>query len=132
MDDKKIIDLYFNRDESAIPETSSKYGRLINSIAYNILKNITDSEECENDTYYAAWNQIPPQKPRCLPAFLGRITRNIALNKYDYYSAAMRNREFETELSELENILSGGETPEEKYEAREVAEFISHFLKTKS
>ena len=49
MDDKKIIDLYFNRDESAIPETSSKYGRLINSIAYNILKNITDSEECEND-----------------------------------------------------------------------------------
>lgn len=107
MDDKKIIDLYFNRDESAIPETSSKYGRLINSIAYNILKNITDSEECENDTYYAAWNQIPPQIPRCLPAFLGRITRNIALNKYDYYSAAMRNREFETELSELENILSG-------------------------
>ena len=83
MDDKQIIDLYFARSETAISETAGKYGRMLRSIAYGILKNAPDSEECENDTYLAAWNIIPPQMPERLAAFLGRIVRNIAINKYE-------------------------------------------------
>lgn len=132
MEDSKIIDLYFDRNEDAISETSAKYGGMIKSIAYNILKNTADSHECENDTYFAAWNRIPPDIPRCLAAFLGRITRNIALDRHDYYSAAKRNRDFEVALSELGELLSKEPNPETSCEARETAELISDFLRQKS
>ena len=69
MEDERIIDLYFERDESALSETASKYGAMIRQIAYNIVKNLPDSEECENDTYHVSWNKIPPERPKCLPAF---------------------------------------------------------------
>ena len=116
MEDKEIIDLYFARNENAITETAQKYGRMLKSIAYGILKNVSDCEECENDTYLAAWNKIPPQIPKIFAAFLGRIMRNIALDKYAYYTAAKRNREFETALCELDDILPGGENPLLHYE----------------
>lgn len=132
MNDERIIDLYFARSESAIAATSAKYGRLIKSIAYNILKNTSDSEECESDTYLAAWNSIPPSKPDCLSAFLGRIARNIALDKWEYYRADKRNCDFEVTLSELEEILSNGTNPENHLEAAVTAEHISTFLRGKS
>lgn len=131
MNDKEIIDLYFARSENAIAETAAKYGRLIQAIAYNILHNRADSEECESDTYYAAWNKIPPQIPVCLSAFLGRITRNIALDRHDYYTADKRNREFEVTLSELGEILSDELSPEAAIEARAVSDCISDFLHRK-
>ena len=75
MDDERIVDLYWKRDETAINETKAKYGNYCYSIAYNILKNYEDAEECENDTYLEAWKTIPPQKPKILSAYLGTITR---------------------------------------------------------
>lgn len=132
MEDTKIIDLYFARKESAITETAAKYGGMLRAIALRILNNHADSEECENDTYFAAWNTIPPQIPNCLSAFLGRIVRNIALNKYDYYTADKRNREFEVTLHEFGSILSNDAVPEVQYEASETAACISAYLKKQS
>ena len=81
MDDKGIIELYFERDERAIEETRSSYGRLIYSVAYNILESAPDSEECENDTYLRTWENIPPTRPSYFSAFLSKISRNLAINR---------------------------------------------------
>ena len=81
MDDKRIIELYFARDESAIEETRASYGRLIFSVAFNILESSPDSEECENDTYLRTWESIPPTRPSYFSAFLSKIARNLALNR---------------------------------------------------
>ena len=77
MDDKQILDLYWERSEAAISETSKKYGKYCRYIAFNILHNDEDSEECVNDTYLRAWNSIPPNRPSVLKTFLGKITRNL-------------------------------------------------------
>ena len=90
MDDKKIIELYFARDDLAITETKSKYGRLLYSISYNILKAKEDAEECENDTYISAWDSIPPNNPQVLAAFLSRITRNISFKRLKSQNAQKR------------------------------------------
>ncbi|MBQ6802471.1 MAG: RNA polymerase subunit sigma-70, partial [Oscillospiraceae bacterium] len=82
MEDEKIIELYFERKESAITETALKYGNYLYKIAYNILLNNEDSEESVNDTYLGAWNAVPPEKPRIFSAFLSKITRYISLNKW--------------------------------------------------
>ena len=82
MDDNRIIDLYFLRDERAIERTEEKYGKLLNHIAYNILHDAEDSEECVNDTYMRAWQAMPPQRPSYLSAFLAKITRNLSINRY--------------------------------------------------
>ena len=129
MDDNAIIDLFFQRSENAITETSLKYHQYCMTIAYNILPCHHDAEESVNDTYLTAWNIIPPNRPKKLSAFLGRITRNIALNKYDYYKAKKRNNEFDLILSELGDIVSAQESVETQYEAGQVAEAISAFLR---
>ncbi len=82
MDDEKILDLYFARDDSAITACSEKYGAYCSTIAQNILQCREDSEECVNDTWFRAWNAIPPARPSRLSVFLGTITRNLALNRY--------------------------------------------------
>ena len=81
MEDEKIIELYWKRSESAISETSAKYGGYCYSIAKNILSNREDAEESVNDTYLAAWNTMPPQRPSMLAAFLGKLTRYISLDR---------------------------------------------------
>lgn len=81
MNDNRIIELYFARDDRAISETKSGYGRLIFSIAMGILADRPDSEECENDTYLRAWNSIPPTRPSYLSAYLSKITRNLAITR---------------------------------------------------
>ena len=83
MDDLSIIELYFARDEQAIKETDAKYGKLCHSIAYNILNNNEDSEECVNDTYIGVWNTIPPTRPNNFMAFVCRITRNLSLKRIE-------------------------------------------------
>ena len=107
MDDQKIIEMYFMRDEQAIAETKSKYGRLLNSIAYNILGNSQDSEECEDDTYLRAWNTIPPTRPGIFSAYLAKITRNLALNRL---RSNKRRAPLSLELifEEIENMLPDG------------------------
>lgn len=91
MDDKQIIDLYFARDNNAIDQTKTKYGKLLYSVSYNILNVREDAEECENDTYMQAWDSIPPNNPQVLSAFLSRITRNLSFKKLQLQSTKKRN-----------------------------------------
>jgi hypothetical protein len=80
--DERIIELYWNRDEAAITETDRKYRSYLHTVAWNIVKDEQDCEECLNDTYLKTWNSIPPQRPSCLKAFLTKITRSIAIDRY--------------------------------------------------
>ena len=90
MEDKKIIELYFARNESAIAETDRKYGAYCRAIAYRILGDRLDSEEVANDTYLRLWNSIPPKNPDPLKPYVGRISRNLALDVYDTKHAQKR------------------------------------------
>ncbi|MDD2235109.1 MAG: sigma-70 family RNA polymerase sigma factor [Oscillospiraceae bacterium] len=128
MDDRQIIELYWERSEMAISETITKYGSLFKRIAMNVLFNDEDVNECLNDSYLGAWNAIPPAKPQVLSAYLCRIVRNIALKKYNYYHAKKRNPEIEISLTELEECVSGTEKVEQEYETKYLGELISEFL----
>jgi len=129
MDDKSILDLYWQRSENAIAETASKYGAYCYSIAYNILSSREDSEESVNDTYLAAWNSMPPKRPTVLSAFLGKITRYISLDRWKQRSRLKRGGgELPLCLEELEGCLSGEESPEDKLLRRETAASINRFL----
>ena len=90
MQDEELIRLYVTRSERAIALTSDKYGGYCHTIAYQILKDLEDSEECVNDTYWKAWNVIPPTMPKCFKAFLGKITRNLALHRWEKNSTKKR------------------------------------------
>lgn len=101
MEDVKIVELYWKRDESAISESNKKYGWYCRTIAYNILCSGEDSDECVNDTWHNAWRAIPPEKPSKLKYFFGRITRNLALDRYSYSKAQKRNIDIETTIDEF-------------------------------
>ena len=105
MEDRAIVDLYWERDERAIRETQKKFERYCHRIAYNILSSDEDAEECVNDTYLRAWESIPPQRPSVLSAFLGKITRNLALNRYFYNRAEKRAAGIDAALEELEECI---------------------------
>lgn len=105
MDDKRIVELYFKRDEAAIKETSDKYGRLCFYIAKNILENQLDAEECVNDAYLRAWQSIPPTNPASLGAYISKITRNLAIDKYNKENAKKRNSSGDVCFEELEAVL---------------------------
>ncbi len=104
MEDKTIVELYWQRNEDAVAVTQQKYGRYCHSIAYNILLSDEDAEECVNDTYLKVWNSIPPERPSLLKSFIGRITRNIALDRYDYNTAQKRGG-VSVALSELDECI---------------------------
>ena len=106
VEDNKIIELYWKRDESAIDESNKKYGKYCRTIAYNILYSKEDSEECVNDTWHNAWRAMPPEKPSKLQYFLGRITRNLALDRYGYNKAQKRNDKLETAISEYYECIA--------------------------
>ena len=105
--DADIVDLYLARDEAAIEATARIYGPYCLSVAMNILNSHPDAEECVNDTYLKTWNSIPPQKPTILRLFLGKITRNLAIDRYRQRKS--RGGEFETTLEELSEILPARE-----------------------
>ena len=133
VDDSTIIALYNERDERAIAETDKKYGRFCLAIAQNILGNLSDAEECVNDTYLKTWHAIPPQSPSCLRAFLGRITRNLALDRYRKDTAQKRGGgEVAAVFEELDGCLSGGSSPDEEYALRALGQSINLFLGTLS
>ena len=90
MEDSQIIELYWKRSEQAVSETAQKYGNYCNTIAYRILNDREDAEECVNDTWLRAWNSMPPNRPGVLSAFLARITRNLSLNRCEKQNAAKR------------------------------------------
>ena len=126
MEDSKIIELYWQRDEQALAQTQEKYGRYCHAIAYNILYSESDSEECVNDTYLNAWNSMPPKRPDSLSAYLGRIVRNIALDRYDRQRAQKRCGITELALDELGECISDTEAPPSDDEALKKA--INSFL----
>ena len=130
VDDDMIVDLYWEHSEAAISETSKKHGVYCHVIAYNVLANFRDAEECVNDTYMSTWNAIPPTRPRMLKSFLGRLARNIALDKFDYNTAQKRNGEFDDILSEIGELSSLQDDVESQYAAGKVAKIISEFLRS--
>ena len=133
MDDEKIIALYWARQEKAISETKRKYGRYCYSIAYRVLRNKQDAEECENDTYLNVWNLIPPTKPTVFSTFLGIITRRISLDRFrKYYAEKRGSGETALSLDELEECISNGKTLDEEIEEKMLAGAISDFLRTLS
>ena len=119
MRDHEIIELYWARNESAIAATAEKYGNYCHTIAYNILRNKEDAEECANDTYLGAWSSIPPQRPNRLSIYLGKITRNLALNRYKRYTAEKRGHgQVVLALSELEACVPSETTVEQTIEEK--------------
>ena len=127
MDDSRIIELYFSRDNSAIKETKTKYGRLLYSVSYNILKTHEDAEECESDTYMAAWEQIPPTKPQVLSAFLCRITRNLSFKKLKANTAQKRGGGSQPlPIDELANLVPDNTNAISELE---ITEIINAFLR---
>jgi len=133
MTDDKIIDLFWQRDESAVKELSAKYSGYLGVICGNILKNSEDREECLNDTWLRAWNSIPPQKPRNLRIYLAKITRNLAFDRYKRQTAAKRGSgDTELILEELENCISHIDNVEKTVISKEIGIAINEFLKTLS
>lgn len=129
MTDEKIIHLYWERSEEAIIETDKKYGNYCWSIAYGILRNHEDANECINDTYLNVWNSIPPTRPVKFAMYLGRITRNLAINKYNYYSAKKRhNTEVHLAINELIECVSGEDFSERIDNAIMIHDLLNSFL----
>ena len=135
MEDQLIIDMYFARDEQAIACTADKYGRLLRSIAYGILRSHEDSEECENDTYMKAWAIIPPTRPAAFQAFLARITRNLSLDRYDKMHAAKRGGgEVPLIIDELEECIAdmGAAATDDGSDDEELKRLLNKFLESLS
>ncbi len=129
MEDKQIIDLFWARAENAISETAEKYGRYCYSIAYHILYNGEDSEECVNDTYLKAWEAMPPKYPERLSAFLGKITRNLALHRYEKHMAKKRGSGEMTLLyDELAECIPSPAETERTVEDILLADIFNRFL----
>ena len=131
MNDKNIVDLYFNRDEEAIAQTDKKYGRYCYSIAYNILTNKEDAEESVSDTYMTAWRTIPPRRPSVLSTFLGKITRHISIDRWRERVATKRGGgEVPLALEELKDCVAGMQNVEMDYERKEIVKAYVKFLDT--
>lgn len=129
MEDKQIIELYWNRLENAIEETSRKYSRYCYYIANNILRNAEDCEECVNDSYLKVWNAIPPHKPQSLRAFLGKITRNQALHMWEKKHAKKRNEDrILLVLDELVECIPGVDSTEQITEHMVIVDALNRFL----
>ena len=132
MEDNEIISLLFERSELAVSAIRSKYGQMISKTVSNILHNTLDAEECVDDTLMRLWNTIPPQKPRFLKAYICRTARNAALNRYESDNAQKRNSRYDTSFEELEEVLSHSDGPGARAEAKEIAAYVSSFLKEQS
>ena len=132
MEDTAIIQLFFQRAEQAIAEVQQKYGSFCRAVAMNLLQQKEDVEECVNDTWQAAWQRIPPEKPRMLGAFLGRITRNLAISRFRKNTAQMRSEGLTVLLSELEHCVPSGQSTEEAVDSILLGDYISKWLETLS
>ncbi len=133
MEDSEILGLYFSRDERAIEETQNKYSAYLRKIAWNILKDREDSRECENDTYLKAWNTIPPANPPVFSAYLGKIVRESAIDRWRLLHRKKRGgSELLLSLEELNEAVPGESSTEEIIEHRALAEAISAYLHTQS
>ena len=128
MTDKKIIELFFERSTQAIGALDEKYGRICHQVAYNILNNPQDAQECVNDAYFAIWNAIPPAKPNPLLTFVCKIVRNISLKRYEQNTAIKRNSHYNVAMEELQDCLASSTTVEDTIAERELTKIIEAFL----
>ena len=129
MEDHAIIELYWQRQESAIQETAVKYGTFLSGLSWNILRSHADAEECVNDTYMAIWNAIPPKRPEPLSPFVCRTGKNIALNRLRSNTAQKRNSQYDLSLEELEPYL-GITVVDDAVSAQQLGRLIDHFLES--
>ena len=129
MEDRDIVELYWQRCDRAISETEAKYGRYCRALAFNLLNSREDSEECVNDTWLRAWNLMPDKRPALLSPFLGGITRNLAISMYRRKSSKKRGGgELPLALEELRDCIPSGADPQREYESREFARAIGRFV----
>ena len=130
MEDSEILRLYFERDERAIGETQAKYGAFCLSLARNITGNAEDAKECVNDAWLRAWNHIPPERPENLRAWLGRVVRNLALNRYEREHAGKRMTALTELLDEWEDCLPAPGGVEEALDQEELTRVLNRWLET--
>lgn len=131
MEDQEIVQLYWNREHRAITETASKYGNYCKAIAQNILGSKEDAEECVNDTYLNTWNSLPPHRPSVLSTYLGKITRNVAFDRFRFRHAEKRgNGEINLVLGELAECVSDTDCVEDEVIRHELIHAINAFLST--
>ena len=129
MKDSEIVSLYWDRKEDAIRQTQQKYGMYLSKVAFNILADREDSQECVNDTYLAAWNSIPPHRPTHLSSYLSKIVRQISIDAFRRKSAAKRYAsEYAVSLEELGDTFSGSPTPEQVLDGKLLEESINRFV----
>ena len=129
MDDAKIVQLYWDRNEQAILATADKYGNYCASIAKNILGNHEAAEECVNDTYLNAWNSMPPHRPSILSTFLGKIVRNLSIKRYKHNTADKRGGGQATVvLNEIAEFVSDADSVEQEIDRKELVTAIDSFL----
>ena len=130
MDDSQILDLYFARSEQAILETDKKYGPYCYNIANHILSSPPDAEESVNDAYYASWKLIPPRRPQRFGTFLGKLTRNLSIDRWRKNTAAKRGGgENQLLLDELAECVAGSESPETDLLRKELTAALNRFLR---
>lgn len=130
MEDRQIVELFWQRSETAIAETQRKYGGFCFAVALRILSDRRDAEECVSDTWLRTWNAIPPQRPRLLRPWLGKIVRNLAVSRWEKNRAQKRYAGMELLLDELSDALPSPQTVERHMEAAELGALISAWLRT--
>ena len=130
MDDMQIVELYWQRNESAIEETDKKYGRYCHYIAYRILADDEDAKEIVNDTYLKAWNTIPPNHPDPLKPYVGTISRQLALNRYESQHTQKRGGQVTLVLNELAECIPDTDSGEDIGESVALSDTLSRFLWT--
>ncbi len=130
MEDFEIVEMYWDRDENAIAQTDRKYGKYCRKIAYSILLDREDTEECVNDTWLQIWNSIPPHRPERLSTYLGKICRNIAINLFEKLSADKRGgTETDACLDEMAEVVGQSSDVEEQLDLSVLTDVINGFLK---
>ena len=133
MEDESIVALYWERSRYAVEETARKYGIMLHGISYRLTGNRQDSEECVNDTYLRTWNAIPPARPSAFRAWLGRIVRNLSLDRWKQSRTAKRGGDgMEVLLGELDDCVPEPHGTEKTMEDQEIASLISAFLRRQS
>ncbi len=131
MDDEKIIELFFARDEEAIRQTDAVYGRRLFCLANNIARNVEDAQECVSDTYLRTWDTIPPKRPKYFFAYIARLCRNLSLDRLDWNHAMKRGAEIVSLTAEMEMCIPDP-VREREMEERELGRILDAFLRTQS